>query len=163
MKKILMVIVSMIIGAGGGYRVAVLTTERKKQKELQNAWNLSNKHLALFKMMNDWVRLKQDGKNLADYFIKNDYKTIAIYGMSYAGQTLVNELKGTNIEVKYGIDKSVESRYLDIEVYKLEDAIEQVDAIVVTPITFFREIEDELGAIFDCPIISLEDVLYEID
>ena len=54
---------------------------------------LAEKHLALFLMMNQWVKVKQEGKNLSCYFEKNGYKKIAIYGMSYAGETLLEELK----------------------------------------------------------------------
>ncbi len=36
-----------------------------------------------------------------------------------------------------------------------------VDAIVVTAITFYDEIKEELSRKIDCPIISLEDILYE--
>jgi hypothetical protein len=37
-----------------------------------------------------------------------------------------------------------------------------VDAIVVTAITFFDEIEEKLSEKIDCPIISLDDILYEV-
>lgn len=123
---------------------------------------MSDKHLALFLMMNQWVKVKQEGKNLASYFEQNEYQKIAIYGMSYAGETLVEELKDSNIEVKYGIDKNADSMYIDVDVLTIEDDLESVDAIVVTAITFFDEIEEKLSEKMDCPIISLEDILYEI-
>lgn len=82
--------------------------------------------------------------------------------MSYAGETLVEELKDSNIEVKYGIDKNADSMYIDVDVLTIEDDLESVDAIVVTAITFFDEIEEKLSEKMDCPIISLEDILYEI-
>ena len=40
--------------------------------------------------------------------------------------------------------------------------LETVDAVVVTAITFFDEIEERLSEKVDCPIISLEDILYEV-
>ena len=121
-----------------------------------------DKHLALFLMMNEWVKVKQQGKNLADFFVKNGYKKIAIYGMSYAGETLVDELKGSEVTVAYGIDKNADSLYADVEIVSMEDDLEEVDAIVVTAITFFDEIEEKLAEKVDCEIISLEDVLYEV-
>lgn len=131
-------------------------------KSLNKVRSMSDKHFALFQMMNQWVKVKQEGKNLALYFEKNGYKKIAIYGMSYAGETLVEELKDSNIEVKYGIDKNADSMYIDVDVLTIEDDLESVDAIVVTAITFFDEIEEKLSEKMDCPIISLEDILYEI-
>ena len=163
MDMMIISFITMSMGVVIGICVGMSVTDNKMKKKLNNACNMSNKHLALFKMMNEWVRKKQDGKNLEDYFIKNDFKTIAIYGMSYAGQTLVNELKDSDVIVKYGMDKNANERYLDLEVFKPKEGLEPVDAIIVTPITYAWQIECELGAIFDCPIISLEDVLYEMD
>ena len=44
----------------------------------------------------------------------------------------------------------------------MEDDLKPVDAIVVTAITFFDEIKEKLSEKIDCPIISLEDILYEV-
>ncbi len=134
----------------------------KINKALDAKQSMSNKHFALFKMMNQWVRVKQEGKNLSEYFEKNGYKNIAIYGMSFAGETLVYELENTNTKVVYGIDKNAKSLYLDVDIIEPDDDMEEVDAIVVTAITFFDEIEEMLSAKTQCPIISLEDILYEV-
>lgn len=122
----------------------------------------SNKYLALFLMMNQWVRVKQQGKNLSFYFKKNGYKRIAVYGMGHIGQTLVDELKQTSIEVEYSIDQNAKYLYADIDIVTLDDKLEEVDAIVVTAITFFDEIAEKLSGRINCPIISLEDILCEV-
>lgn len=139
--------------------VKVLTLERLPTDKAQA---MSEKHLALFLMMNQWVKVKQEGKNLSTYFSDNDYKKIAIYGMSYAGETLLEELRDSEVEVVYGIDKNADGIYADVDIVSLDDDLENVDAIVVTAITFFDEIEEKLSQKVNCPIISLEDVLYEI-
>lgn len=123
---------------------------------------MSNKHLALFLMMNQWVRVKQEGRNLADYFERNGYQRIAVYGMSYAGETFIDELKGSKVEIAYGIDQRANSIYADVDIVPVDDVLEVVDAVVVTAITFFDEIEEKLSKKLDCPIISLEDILYEV-
>ena len=84
-------IVGAVVGAGAVTK-AIGGAEGKTQE-------MSDKHLALFLMMNQWVKVKQEGKNLASYFEKNGYKKIAIYGMSYAGETLLEELKDSEINV----------------------------------------------------------------
>ena len=158
MKKGLIGALSAMAGVAAGIGVAGQTIGKTtKQKQL-----MSDKHLALFLMMNQWVKVKQEGKNLASYFEKNGYKTIAVYGMSYAGETLVNELKDSQIELKYGIDKNANHLYADMDIVTLDDSLEEVDAVVVTPIFFFEEIEEQLSQVLDCPIISLEDILYEV-
>ncbi len=158
MKKGVVSVLSMLVGVvvGAG------TIGKLKGDKLNRAQKMSNKHLNLFLMMNQWVKVKQEGKNLSKYFEDNGYKRIAIYGMSYAGETLVDELKNTNIEVIYGIDKRADSLYADIDIISIDDSLEEVDAVVVTAITFFDEIEEKLTEKLDCPIISLEDVLYEV-
>jgi lactate dehydrogenase-like 2-hydroxyacid dehydrogenase len=158
MKKIGVSAISTIIGAAAGAGVA----SKYVGEELTKAQNMSNKHFALFKMMNQWVRVKQEGKNLSTYFETNGYKKIAIYGMSFAGETLLEELKDTGIQVAYAIDKNANALYADVDIVSMDDTLEDVDAIVVTAITFFDEIEEELSEKIDCPILSLEDILYEI-
>lgn len=43
---------------------------------------------------------------------------------------------------------------------KPDDTLPDVDAIIVTAFFFFDEIEQELEDKIDCPIISIEDVVY---
>lgn len=158
MKKSSISLVSMLAGA----LVSAGAVEKFERGRLRKTEEMSEKHLALFQMMNQWVKIKQDGKNLSLYFIKNNYREIAVYGMSYAGETLVNELKNTEVKVKYGIDKKADYIYTDIGIISLTESLEEVDAVVVTAITFFDEIEKKLSEKLDCPIISLEDILYEV-
>lgn len=158
MKKGITFLLSTIAGAIAGVGIA----GKFMGKSLSKSSNMSDKHLALFLMMNQWVKVKQEGKSLVDYFRDNGYRRIAIYGMSYAGETLLDELRATDIEVAYGIDKNADGIYLDLDVVTMEEKLEKVDAVVVTAITFFDEIEKSLLEKVDCPIISLEDILYEI-
>ena len=50
--------------------------------------------------------------------------------------------------------------YASFEVLKPDDTLPDVDAIIVTAFFFFDEIEQELEDKIDCPIISIEDVVY---
>ncbi len=158
MKKLTLSLLSVL----GGAATSAVAVRKVTGKATEVQRNMSEKHLALFLMMNQWVAVKQEGKNLADYFDKQGYKSIAIYGMSYVGERLFEELKGSNIQVQYGIDKNADNLYMDVDIVTMEDELKPVDAIIVTPIFFFDEIEEELSKKTDCPIISLEDVLYEV-
>lgn len=158
MKKSIISILSSLTGAALGAGAVGKIYSSKTDK----ARSMSQKHLELFLMMNQWVKVKQEGKNLADYFETNGYKKIAIYGMSYAGETLLDELRGTGITIAYGIDQKADSLYSDVDILSMEDSLEDVDAVVVTAITFFDEIEEQLSQKIDCPVISLEDILAEV-
>lgn len=137
---------------------------RKLQNNLLEKKNAksTDKNRALFLMMNQWVKMKQEGKNLSSYFKQNGYKKIAIYGMGYVGETLLEELKESGITVAYCIDKRAGFIYTDVDIVSMDDYLERVDVVVVTAITFFIEIEKELSGKMDCPIVSIEDILYEV-
>ena len=158
MKKLTLSLLSVL----GGAATSAVAVRKVTGKATEVQRNMSEKHLALFLMMNQWVAVKQEGKNLADYFEKQGYKSIAVYGMSYAGERLLEELKGSDIQVQYGIDKNADNIYMDVNIVTMEDELKPVDSILVTPIFFFDDIEEELSQKIDCPIISLEDVLYEV-
>lgn len=158
MKKGTISVFSALAGALAGAG-AVGKVERDKRKEAER---LSGKFLAMFHMMNQWVKVKQEGKNLSSFFEKNNYRKVAIYGMSYIGETLLEELKGTEIEVAYGIDKRVLSSHADITIVLPEELPGHVDAIVVTAIDFFDEIEEMLKEKVECPIVSIEDIVFEV-
>lgn len=158
MKKSVISVVSILAGAAAG----AVAARKITGKRLEKTGAMLNKMHSLFLLMNRWVNVKQKGKNLASYFEKNGYQKIAVYGMSYAGETLLEELRGSSVEVLYGIDQKSDVIYSDIEVMKPEDSLKKVDAVVVTAITFFDEIEETLSAKMDCPIISLEDILDEM-
>ena len=151
-----------LLSATMGVLVGMGITGNFMDKLIKKNSEMSEKHLALFLMMNQCVKVKQEGKKLTDFFERNGYKKIAIYGMSYAGETLLDELNTPDIEVAYAIDKNAQSIYLDIDTVTMEEDLQEVDAIVVTAITFFEEIEKKLKEKLKCPVLSLEDILYEV-
>lgn len=126
-------------------------------KELER---LSDKHLMLFLMMNDWVRLSIMSKTVKEYFKRNGYTSVAIYGMSYVGETLNMELAGSDIKVLYAIDRNTEACN-SLEVLNPEDDLPPVDIVVVTAIQSFESIRDSLVDRVKCPVVSLDDIVYE--
>ena len=158
MKKGIALAVALFAGIVGG----AIGAGKLVGTKVNDMKKMSDKHLELFLLMNQWVKIKQEGKDLASYFEKKGYKKIAVYGMSFVGETLVDELKGTDIQVLYGIDQRGDSIYADIDIVTMEDSLDAVDAVVVTAVAFFEEIEEKLCRRVDCPIVSLGDILYQI-
>lgn len=151
-----------VFSALGGAMLGVMGVRKSLNDKIAYNAKMSVKHLSLYLMMNKWVKAKQANKSIAEYLAKQGYKEIAIYGMNYVGETLWNELVDSDIYVQYGIDKNADSIYLALEVLHPDDELPQVDAVIVTAITFYDEIADSLLEKLDCPILSLEDVLDEI-
>lgn len=146
--------VGSVLGAIGMGKVMNGKTEQNQK--------LSDKYLILFLMMNQWVKVKQEGKTLESYFVQKGYRNIAVYGMSYVGRTLVDELADSAVHIKYGIDQNTDIVCEGIDIISPEDKLKDVDAVVVTPVSFFAKIEECLSKKVNCPVISLEDVLYEL-
>lgn len=115
-----------------------------------------------YNLLNRWLQIKQEGVSLVDYFHENEYKTIAVYGMGELGRRLCEELKGTDIQVKYAIDKNVNEIYSEVKLIGIEDFFEETDVIVVSAVFAFEEIKENLRVKTDIPIVSLEDVVYGI-
>ena len=155
-------VLSFLLGGTVGGIVGAFTVGSRLGKDVKGERTYAQKHLRIMQMFNQWLIDKQEGKNLASFFEDNGYKSIAVYGMSYLGERFVDELKGSEIEVKYAIDKNADNIYADVEVKLPSDNLPEVDAVVVTAVYFFDEIESELIELVDCPVISLEDVLFEV-
>lgn len=162
MRKGILSVLSMAAGAAAGVAISAATVGKEQGEKIQKKQKLANKHLAIMKVYDEWLGVRQDGKSLVQYFEKQGYKNIAIYGMSFLGERLVKELQDSDVKVQYGIDKNAENIYSSVEVMNLSEDLPKVDAIVVTAVFFFDEIEEELEDMVDCPIISLEDIVYEV-
>lgn len=165
MKKYIFNMLTFFGGILTGMFCTMRFAETELKKERQNVNNISqisSKHFELFMLMNQWVKVKQKGENIGDYLERRGYNRIAIYGMSYVGDSLVRELKKSNVQVLYGIDQKADTQGIDIDVVTIEDTLKMVDAIVVTAVTYYDEIKKALGKKVDFPIISLRDILYDI-
>lgn len=160
MKKGVVSVLSALAGAAVG--ASALGYQKTKLHDLD--FKVIKKNEAILKMFNQWLIVKQEGKSIAAYFQENNFNKIAIYGMSYAGERLLDDLKGTNIEVVYAVDQNADRMFAEVEMITKEEIVHQqeVDAVIVTAIYFFDDIEEELSELVDCPIVSLEDIIYEL-
>ena len=146
--------VGVIAGAVAVGKVTGGTIDEKKKK--------IDKFKSYYNMLNQWLLIKQKGGSLDKYFKENGYHKIAIYGMGEMGERLYDELKNTEVKVEYAIDQAAESVYSELKVIGKEEDFAPVDAIIVTAVFAFDEIEEELREKVNCPILSLEDVVYEM-
>lgn len=151
-----------VLTALTGVTVGAGTLGYQKAKQHEQDFKVIKKNEAILKMFNQWLMIKQEGKSIAAYLEENNFKKIAVYGMSYAGERLLDDLKGTGIEVAYAIDQNAERMFADVDVVTTDDVLKPVDAVIVTAIYFFDEIEEKLSDLVDCPVVSLEDIIYEL-
>lgn len=154
--------ISALMGMAAGAVAGGIAVRQESTKKISQMREDGAKVHELYMASNQWLQLRQEGKSLAEYFKRNNYKTIAVYGMKDLGQRLCDELKGSGVTVAYAIDKNADSIYADMDIVTPDEELAPVDVIVVTAITYFDEIEENLAAKVDYPIISLEDILYEM-
>jgi len=123
--------------------------ERKLQKSVLFYWIFTR-----------WMDIKIRGYGVADILSKLNYHCIAIYGYAELGQLLYRELVSTNIHVSYLLDKRVKDTGIEnLPVYVPQIGLPEVDAIVVTAVYYFAEIEKELLQMGYQNIISFRELL----
>ena len=162
MKKGSLAVISTLLGAAVGAvagGAAIKTTSIKEVNEMEET--LKKVHV-LYCAFDRWLQIHQAGTTLVEYFTKHNYKTVAIYGMKELGERLIDELRDSDIKVCYTIDKNADQIYSNVDIVTPDDDLEPVDVIVVTAIYYFNEIENMLSEKVDYPIVSLEDILYEM-
>ena len=147
-----------VIGFIGG---AVLMG-RMASKNLNEWKKMSDKFFSNMILFNQWMMAKQSGKNIADYLEKNNYKKIIIYGMSYIGERLVDELNNTEIEIVAGIDRNAKGIFANMPMLLPDEDMSEADCMIVTPVFFFDEIKEKMVSKFSNPIISFEDIFYDL-
>lgn len=162
MKKQIGNVISVLAGATAGAVAGGATIGRIMGKRADDKNDLFKKVLSYYYLYERWLEIRQQGKSLVDFFEKNGYKSVAIYGYKELGESLYKELKDSDITVKYIIDKNADAIYTDVDVVTPDDYLETVDVIVVTATYYFGEIEEVLAQKTDYPVISLEDVIYEV-
>lgn len=145
-----------------GLLLEVIAINKYIKKGIVKLLLTSNKNLMSFRVMNQWVKIKQKGKNLSEYFELAGYEKIAIYGMGYIGETLLSELSGTKTEVLYGIDQNADTTYANVDVLSLKNELQRVDAVVVTVPNSFEVILENINKKLNCPVVSIIDVVYDI-
>lgn len=134
------------------------------KKKLDKSEELQGRYKAYYKLANQWLINKNEGKSVATYLVDKNINTVAVYGIGTLGEIFYNDLKETDVKVAYFIDKNAGELCYgldDIAVVGLDDIAGQdkVDAIVVTPIFDFDEIEKTLEEATDVQLISLEDLV----
>lgn len=162
MKKGSKAVISTLLGAMMGAAAGGAAVKTSTKKSIEEKRETLNKVHVLYRAFDRWLQMRQEGKTLVEYFEKHNYKKVAIYGMKELGERLLDELKDSDITVCYAIDKNADHIYTDVDILTPDDKLEPVDAIVVTAIYYFDEISEDLSEKMDCPIVSLEDILYEI-
>ena len=121
------------------------------------------KYHVQYQMLYQWVRLKQHGIRLGSFFNEHNMRNIAIYGIGEIALVLYDELRNDNtINLVCGIDMETRKRCGEIKVVSLEELAKfnDIDVVVVTPVSEYGNIERNVKKYYKGKIISLDDVVF---
>lgn len=141
----------LMVGVISIYRIYCIKITENKPDNLYKNLN----------MINQWLILKSQGIELATGLIKNDIKRIAIYGMGIYGRHLVRELLHTDIEIVYCMDQKTMDPFMGVHIIKAKSGLPEVDLVVNSVIYAHDEISRKLIHLYKCPVVSLEDLVFE--
>ncbi len=158
LNKCLKLILAFVSGMGLG----VVFTAKKTVKALTILRVDAKKNQVNCQILSQWLLLRAEGKKIAEYLKFKGYHTVAVYGINYIGEILLKELIASSIQVAYAVDKRAEYIDTEVDVLKPDAELPEVDVVIVTTSMYFEEIKLSMREKVQCPIISLEEILYEL-
>lgn len=124
---------------------------------------VEGKHIRLFDLLSEWILDELSGRRMAAYLEQQEIRKVAIYGMGGIGNILLKLLSGTQIHVKYVIDRA-QKEIPGVSCFPLSDSVKlpPVQAVIVTPIWDFDAIKNGLEAKLDSQILNFEDLVSKL-
>lgn len=113
-------------------------------------------------ILSEWLYAYRSGIRVSDYFEKYGYFSVAIYGMGILGLQLKEELKESELELSYYIDRVDKVMENDLKRVSIEDKLPEVDCIVVTVITEFETIYNILKEKSSASIINIMEICEDL-
>lgn len=155
---IVIVVVAVLFFILGAYVIWKVADDALKSQDEQNV-----RATAYYNVLNQWLKDINEGKDISDYFVRNGWKTIAIYGYAELGMRLHECLKcSKKVSVSYIIDQNAQNVASELNVYKPSKDLPNVDVIVITPVHVYSIVDKMLKNMVSYKIVSLEDVIYDI-
>lgn len=112
-------------------RIAKLFRFQKLETEKWRAH--ADRKSSFYQFMRNWMQLKLNGDSIEKRLTEAGYHSVAIYGVGKHGKMLYEDLRDTQISVKYFIDKQKKEGLGEVPVYSLEEELPFADAVIITP------------------------------
>lgn len=161
MKNITRIVFSFLSGFGVGGTLGAYLVGKNYDSHCEKLERDADKFSVYYTTTLQWVNLYQSGKTSVSYFEKRGYKTIAVYGINDLARLLIGDLKKSDVEVLYGIDRNADNLFLEMKCYRPDEKLPQVDVCIVALPDIYKDISSVLSQSLSCPIISIEDVVWE--
>lgn len=142
-----------------GIFIGKFWTDRKTGTQYKDLKERLAKFEDYFAIVNKWLKNRNQKISVADYFKKNRYEKIAIYGMGEIGKRLYEELQEEGVIVEAVFDRNAQRLDPSTNVCSLDGPIPELDVVVITPTFDYDAIEEQLKKVVSCKIISISDVV----
>lgn len=134
---------------------------------LQNTMNIRlrmlDRYHKMFYLMDQWMELKQRGIEVSDYLEKRNIHQIAVYGMTLLARRIIAELAVSNVKVMYVIDKNSDFLEEEIKTCSPDQALEDVDIVIVALVEGEGKIKQSINEKFKFPVCGFSDLLAEME
>lgn len=116
-------------------------------------------YVSYYRLLEKWMKLKEHGKSVREFFEKNNIKSIIIYGLGKMADHLLEDLKESDVRIVCAVDKRAIYKYMEFPVITETDVLPEADCIVITPVYEAKEIQRNLQEKTTNRLITLSDVL----
>lgn len=162
--KLITFFIIICLAFGAGAIIGWIHSRKKLRTTINQYKDNQGKLFEFYQLLIRWKYLSQHHILISSWLVKKGIKTVAIYGMKELGELLYEELKQSGIEVNYGIDRDFNNIVSELTLLSPDDELKSVDAVIVTAIHYYDDIEKTLkNKGVDVPIYSLEDILFEME
>lgn len=152
----------VLIYAAGIFSLILLIICIIQGRHLKAAQRDAVKYESLYKLLVQWLETKQNGLTLNTLLSQKGYSSVAIYGIYLLGERLLDELRDSGVDVRYGIDRRKRDTQENLPVYLPSEGLPPVDVIIVTSIADYDAVKQELQRWVKCPIVALDDLICEL-
>lgn len=116
-------------------------------------------YVSYYRLLEKWMTLREKGSRAEQYFTSRGMKKIIIYGLGKMANHLLEDLKGSDINIICAIDRNVINKYGGFPVITVEEKIPEADCIIITPVHEAEAIKRNLTGRTSLPLISLSEVI----
>ncbi len=116
------------------------------------------------KCMDVWMQNREENKSIGCYLKNKNINNIGIYGYGILGRHLVFELKEAGLEDVWITDRrdNISQDFYSFINLAKGDSIPKTELVIVTALGNMEEIENMLRYKVDCPIVSLDEIVGEM-
>ncbi len=123
---------------------------------------LLSKFQKMFFVYDDWINLQEQGWYMHQYLKGIGAGSAAVYGDSYIGKRLYQNLSNNGIEVRYFIDRNAAYLEEEIPVYQPQKGLPPVDVILISLVEGIEEIKKDLRVLTKGRVYSVAEILAEM-